>query len=122
MDNFVDVTVVMAEPRLRLPRICSGGVAILTPFDSVVTSYQVVASLKASGDWDGVGNTKLYRAQAAEAARLGANAIIVGKLSEATRASRLVELGTGWKQQRWASATAISIPADSARVRAACLR
>ena len=110
----------MKGPRVKLPKICSRGVALHSTFDKIPAGYQEIALLTASGDWDGVSNTTLYQAQLKEAARLGANAIIVESLREASTLGKLIELRTGWSPQRQSSATAIYISADSQRVRLAC--
>ena len=119
-DPSVWVTAAMKNPRVKLPKICSRGVALHSTFDKIPAGYQEIALLTASADWDGVSNTTLYQAQLKEAARLGANAIIVESLREASTLGKLVELRTGWIPQRQSSATAIYISADSQRVRLAC--
>lgn len=119
-DRSIVVRAVRTEPRVRLPRICPRGVALHSIFDSVPAGYREIARLTASGDWDAVTNTALYHAQRDEAARLGANAIIVDRLDEASPLGKLVEIRTGWIAQRRATATAVYIAADSQRVRLAC--
>lgn len=120
IDDGVTVIVELTHPTLKLPRICRDGVALLSPFDTIPSGYREIARLVASGDWDGVNNSTLYRELRKEAARLGANAVIVERLRESTTGGRLVELATGLTQQRQASARAIYVQADSQRVRVAC--
>lgn len=120
IDDGVTVIAELTHPTLKLPRICREGVALLSPFDTLPSGYREIARLVASGDWDLVSNSKLYRELRKEAAALGANAVIVESLRESTTAGRLVELATGLTQERRASARAIYVPADSQRVRVAC--
>jgi hypothetical protein len=105
---------------VKLPRICLGGVALLTPFDPIPPGYREIALLTASGDVDAVNNTALYQELRREAAWLGANAIIVNKLQESSTLGQFAALVTRGNEARWASATAIYIPADTQRVRIAC--
>ena len=111
---------VMTDRSVKLPKTCLAGVALYSVFDSIPAGYQKIAHLTASGDWDAVGNTTLYKAQLREAASLGANALIVESIAEAGTLGKLVELRTGWAPQRRSSATAIYLSADTLRVRLAC--
>jgi len=52
-DPSVWVTAAMKDPRVKLPKICPGGVALHSTFDKIPAGYQEIALLTASGDWDG---------------------------------------------------------------------
>lgn len=112
---------VVMDPTLKLPPICPDGVALFTAHDKIATDYREIAFLDASGPWEGVTNTMLYQAQRKKAAKLGANAIIVGRLSEPTTGGKLRDLlNNESTAERRSSATAIYISADTQRVRVAC--
>lgn len=111
---------VVMNPGVKLPSICPDGVALFTAFDKIATDYQEIALLGASGVWDNVTNTMLYKAQRKKAASLGANGLIVGSIREPTESEKVSGLLSGTARERLSSATAIYIPADSQRVRAAC--
>jgi len=119
-DPDVMVHTKVIDRSVKLPRICLGGVALLTPFDKIATDHREIALLTASGDVDAVNNTALYQELRREAAWLGANAIIVNKLQESSTLGQFAALKISGNEARWSSATAIYIPADTQRVRLAC--
>ena len=119
-ETDVMVNAKVIDRSVKLPRICLRGVALLTPFDKIPADHQEIALLTASGDVDGVSNTKLYQEMRREAAWRGANAIIVKTLQGSSTLGQLAALITGWTEERSSSATAIYIPADTQRVRLAC--
>jgi uncharacterized protein YceK len=118
----VTVTTKLTDRKVKLPRICRDGVALLTPFDKVGPDYREIAHLEASGDANKVGNTKLYTELRHEAASFGANAIIVNKVSDSNILGQFVAQIIHGTEVRVASATAIYFAADSQRVRMACAR
>jgi hypothetical protein len=105
-------------PLPKYQSVCAEGVAIYPSAKALASNYHEIALLKATGD--SADQSTLAAAQRKQAAELGANGIITGKLKHPKSGVQVMGSTLGSSAQRKASALAIYVPADSERVRRAC--
>ena len=117
---YPHATAVLTDPSVKLAPICLDGVKLFTVFAKPATDFREVAILHSGGDWNDVTYTLIYLSMRRKAAALGANGVIIGSLREPTKGEKFRDVFNDQPAERMGAATAILIPADSERVRAAC--
>ena len=113
--------VVARNPALTLAPTCSDAVAAYGSRDKVPYDYYEVALITGEGNSVYTGNGDVLKSVRKQAASLGANGVVIDSL-HVTRATVKI-LGAvvgGNDAERKASAIAIWMPSDTARVREAC--
>jgi hypothetical protein len=113
--------IVARNPAITLAPTCADAVAAYGSRDKVPYDYYEVALITGEGNSVYTGNGDVLKSVRKQAASLGANGVVIDSLL-ATRATVKV-LGAavgGNDAQRKASAVAIWMPSDTARVREAC--
>ena len=102
------------------PAVCPEAVRLFTSADKVPGEYEEVAVLTSRGDADFTSEEGMVKSQRKKAAKLGANGIILGEQKDPSTGAKIAKELFGTSANRKGKATAIYIPADSARVRDAC--
>jgi len=113
--------VVATNPGLTLTPTCSNAVPVFADSEHVPYDYYEVALITAEGNSVYNGNGDLLKSIRSQAARLGANGVVIDAL-EATHATvKVVGAALGGSDaDRKGRAIAIWMPSDTARVREAC--
>ena len=100
--------------------ICPNGVKIFTDTAQIGGPYVAVALLNSTGESNWTNEDQMLASQRNKAAELGANGILFTGIQEASAGAKVAAAFLGTGTQRKGHATAIEVPGDSARVRAAC--
>jgi hypothetical protein len=108
------------DPSVRLAKTCPLGVRIYTAPDRVASGYREVALLNSTADVTYSDEGDLFDSMREEAARVGANGIIVGGIDEPNAITKVAADVAKTGAQRKGRALAIYVPADSAAATAAC--
>lgn len=109
------------DVNVKLAPICADGVALFTSADRLGKDYQEIAILNSTGDTDWTRQQGMFESQKRKAASLGANGIIVNNIREPEAGTRIIGALLGTGTIRTGSSLAVYVPADSQRVRTACL-
>ena len=114
--------VVATNPGLALAPTCSNAVPVFADSEHVPYDYYEVALITAEGNSVYNGNGDLLKSIRTQAARLGANGIVIDASLGATHATvKVVGAALGSNDaERKGRAIAIWMPSDTARVREAC--
>src|SRR5690242_12949556 len=118
----VSTNAAVLDPSAKLPEVCPDGVQLFTSADKVGKDYQEVALLNSKGESGWTSEQGMYNSQRKKAAHLGANGIILNAINEPKPGTKIIGALLGTGSERKGSAIAIYIPADTARVRAACAK
>ena len=116
----VSTNAVRMDESLDLQPICAAGVRVFTDSSKVGQPYHEVALLNSKGDDSETSEGGMIQSQKHKAAEMGANGIILGTMQGASTGAKVWRSLLGTSANRKGTATAIYIPADSARVRTAC--
>jgi hypothetical protein len=109
------------NPALTLPPTCADAVEVFSSIDKVPYDYYELALIEAEGNSVYIGNGDLLKAVRNQAARLGANGVIVDSLGATHATVKILGAALGAKDaERKARVLAIWMPSDTARVREAC--
>jgi hypothetical protein len=113
--------IVATNPALALAPTCSNAVSAYPDAAHVPYDYYEVALITAEGNSAYNGNGDLLKSIRSQAARLGANAVIVDALGATHNTVKVVGAVLGSNDaERKGRAIAIWMPSDTARVREAC--
>lgn len=118
----VSTNAAVLNPSAKLPSVCADGVQLFTSADKVGKDYQEVALLNSKGESSWTSEQGMYNSQRKKAAALGANGIILNAINEPKPGTKIIGAVLGTGTERKGSALAIYIPADSERVRSACVK
>jgi len=113
--------IVATNPALTLAPTCANAVPVYASSDKVPYDYYEVALITAQANSVYNGNGDILKSVRNQAARVGANGVVIDSL--ATTHATVKVLGAalgGHDAERKASAIAIWMPSDTARVREAC--
>jgi hypothetical protein len=114
-------SVVATNPGLSLASTCANAVAVYADSEHVPYDYYEVALITAEGNSVYNGNGDLLKSIRSQAARLGANGIVVDALGATHATVKVVGAALGSNDaERKGRAIAIWMPSDTARVREAC--
>ena len=83
-------------------------------------AYTEVAVLNSKGDNDMTSESGMINSQRKKAAQLGANGVILGSMADPGTGAKVFHALIGTSANRKGKSIAIYIPADTARVAAAC--
>lgn len=108
------------NPTTAFARTCPEAVIVYTTPDRVKNEYVEVALLNSSGNSNSTTESGMIRSQQKKAAEVGANAIILGGITEPGAWAKVAAAVLGTATERKGKALAIWVPADSARTRATC--
>jgi hypothetical protein len=112
---------VATNPALTLAPTCANAVPVYASSDKVPYDYYEVALITAEANSVYNGNGDILKSVRNQSARVGANGVVIDSL--ATTHATVKVLGAalgGHDAERRASAIAIWMPSDTARVREAC--
>ena len=113
--------VVARNPALTLAPTCTDAVAAYGSRDKVPYDYYEVALITGEGNSVYTGNGDVLKSVRKQAASLGANGVIIDSLRASHATVKVLGAVVGGSDaERKASATAIWMPSDTARVREAC--
>ena len=113
--------VVATNPGLALSPTCSSAVRVFPDNEHVPYDYYEVALITAEANSVYNGNGDLLKSIRSQAARLGANGIVIDALGATHATVRVVGAALGSNDaERKGRAIAIWMPSDTARVREAC--
>jgi hypothetical protein len=113
--------VVATNSALSLARTCQDAVSVFADNQHVPYDYYEVALITAEGNSVYIGNGDLLKSIRNQAARLGANGIVVDALGATHATVKVVGAALGSNDaERKGRAIAIWMPSDTARVREAC--
>jgi hypothetical protein len=113
--------VVATNPGLALGPTCSNAVPVFADTEHVPYDYYEVALITAEGNSVYNGNGDLLKSIRTQAARLGANGILIDALGATHATVKVVGAALGSNDaERKGRAIAIWMPSDTARVREAC--
>ena len=113
--------IVAINPALTLAPTCANAVPVYPSSDKVPYDYYEVAMITARANSVYNGNGDILKSVRNQAARVGANGVVIDSLG--TTHATVKVLGAalgGHNAERKASAIAIWMPSDTARVREAC--
>jgi len=102
------------------PAICADGVAMFTDSSRVGKPYDEVALLSSTGSQTYTSEGGMLNSQRKEAAKLGANGVILQGTRDAGQGAQVASALFGTPANRRGHALAIYVPGDSVRVREAC--
>jgi hypothetical protein len=108
------------DPSMRLAKTCPPGVKIYTAPDRVRQPYREVALLHSTADVTYSDEGDLFDSMREEAAKAGANGIIVGGIDEPNAITKVAADVVKTGAERKGRAVAIYVPADSSASAAAC--
>lgn len=91
------------------PELNPGDVRVFLRERDVPADYERIALVTAKSDAGWTDETDLIRAMRKRAAKLGANAIIIGDISDPTTLERVAEVLTDYEPQRRGRAVAIRL-------------
>jgi hypothetical protein len=113
--------IVATNPALALAPTCSNAVPVYPDREHVPYDYYEVALISAEANSVYNGNGDLLKSVRSEAARAGANGIILDALEASHATVKVLGAAVGSNDaDRKARAIAIWMPSDTARVREAC--
>lgn len=113
--------VVATNPGLALAPTCSNAVPVFAGREHVPYDYYEVALITAEGNSVYNGNGDLLKSIRTQAARLGANGVMIDALGATHATVKVVGAALGSNDaERKGRAIAIWMPSDTARVREAC--
>jgi len=113
--------VVARNPALTLAPTCSDAVAAYGSRDKVPYDYYEVALITGEGNSVYTGNGDVLKSVRKQAASLGANAVVIDSLRASHATVKVLGAAVGGNDaERKATAVAIWMPSDTARVREAC--
>jgi hypothetical protein len=116
----VSTNAVQLDPgQVRAP-VCPDAVQIFTDSSHAPAEYVEVALLSSSGNTGSTSEKGMYESQRKKAAKMGANGLILSPISEPKAGTKIIGALFGTGAERKGHATAIWIPADSARVTEMC--
>lgn len=116
----VSTNAAVLNPGVTLAPICPDGVEVFTDSSKVGKAYTEVAVLNSKGDNDLTSESGMINSQRKKAAKLGANGVILGSMADPGTGAKVFHALIGTSANRKGKAIAIYIPADTARVAAAC--
>jgi hypothetical protein len=109
------------NPSLTLAPTCADAVPVYRSSADVPYDYYEVALISAEGNSVYNGNGDLLKSVRNQAARVGANGVVVNSLRATHATVKILGAAVGGNDaQRKARAIAIWMPSDTARVREAC--
>ncbi|HYU52534.1 MAG TPA: hypothetical protein VEK37_06295 [Gemmatimonadaceae bacterium] len=112
--------IVARNPALTLAPTCADAVPVY-PSDKVPYDYYEIALISGEGNSVYTGNGDLLKSVRKQAARVGANGIVVDSLRATHATVKVLGAALGGNDaERKAQAVAIWMPSDTARVREAC--
>jgi hypothetical protein len=115
--------VVARNPALTLAPTCSDAVAAYGSRDKVPYDYYEVAFITGEGNSVYTGNGDVLKSVRKQAASLGANGVVIDSMRVSRATVKILGAAVGGNDaERKASAVAIWMPSDTARVREACHR
>ena len=113
--------VLATNSALSLARTCQDAVSVFADNQHVPYDYYEVALITAEGNSVYIGNGDILKSIRNQAARLGANGIVVDALGATHATVKVVGAALGSNDaERKGRAIAIWMPSDTARVREAC--
>ncbi|HEV7839080.1 MAG TPA: hypothetical protein VGO75_13505 [Gemmatimonadaceae bacterium] len=113
--------VVATNPGLALAPTCSDAVPVYADTEHVPYDYYEVALITAEANSVYNGNGDLLKSIRSQAARLGANGVLIDALGATHATVKVVGAALGSNDaERKGRAIAIWMPSDTARVREAC--
>ena len=113
--------IVARNPALTLAPTCANAVPVYASRDRVPYDYYEVAMIAAEANSVYNGNGDLLKAVRNQAARVGANGVVIDSLGTTHATVKILGAALGGRDaERKASAIAIWMPSDTARVREAC--
>ena len=113
--------IVATNSALSLSRTCQDAVSVFADNEHVPYDHYEVALITAEGNSVYIGNGDLLKSIRNQAARLGANGIVVDALGATHATVKVVGAALGSNDaERKGRAIAIWMPSDTARVREAC--
>ena len=117
----VKKTTTDVNPSVNRPSTCANAIAVYNSRADVPYDYYELAWIEASGNSVWTTDNQLQTQIRNGAAKVGANAVIVNPVTQAKSTVKVLgeAIGTGSATQK-ASALAIYMPRDAARVRQAC--
>jgi hypothetical protein len=116
----VSTNAVKLNPSVVRAPVCPNAVEIFTDASRVPTEYVEVAVLNSKGESSYTSEQGMYESQRKKAAQLGANGLILAPINEPKAGTKIIGALFGTGAERKGHATAIWIPADSARVATMC--
>jgi len=117
----VRARIVDRNPALTLPATCAGAIQVFATRDKVPYDYYEVALITAESNSVYNGNGDLLKSVRNEAARVGANGVVIDSFGVSHATVKVLGAAVGSKDaERKARAIAIWMPSDTARVRTAC--
>jgi len=113
--------IVARNPALTLAPTCANAVPVYPSSDKVPYDYYEVAMITAQANSVYNGNGDILKSVRNQAARVGANGVVIDSLSTTHATVKVLGAALGAHDaERKASAIAIWMPSDTARVREAC--
>src|SRR5450759_3825981 len=113
--------IVETNPALSLSPTCADAVPVYPDQEQVPYDYYEVALISAEGNSVYNGNGDLLKSVRNQAARVGANGVVVDSLHATHATVKILGAAVGGNDaERKAHAIAIWMPSDTARVREAC--
>lgn len=100
--------------------ICPNGVKIFPDTSAIGGKYEEVAILNSTGESDWTSEEGMLNSQRQKAAELGANGVLFQAINEASAGAKVAAAIFRTGTERKGHSLAIYVPADSARVAAAC--
>jgi hypothetical protein len=116
----VSTSATRLDPTARLARTCPVGVKLYTAPDRVTQPYREVALLHSTGVVNYSDERELFESMREEAAKVGANGIIIGGIDEPNAITKVAADVVRAEAQRKGRALAIYVPGDSGASAAAC--
>ena len=113
--------IVARNPALTLAPTCANAVPVYPSSDKVPYDYYEVAIITARANSVYNGNGDILKSVRNQAARVGANGVVIDSLGTTHATVKVIGAALGGHDaERKASAIAIWMPSDTARVREAC--
>jgi hypothetical protein len=113
--------IVARNPALTLAPTCANAVPVYSSSDKVPYDYYEVAMITAQANSVYNGNGDILKSVRNQAAQVGANGVVIDSLSTTHATVKVLGAALGGHDaERKASAIAIWMPSDTARVREAC--
>jgi hypothetical protein len=113
--------IVARNPALALARTCANAVPVFASSDQVPYDYYEVAMITAEANSVYNGNGDILKSVRNQAAKVGANGVVIDSRGTSHATVKILGAALGGRDaERKASAIAIWMPSDTARVREAC--
>jgi hypothetical protein len=117
----VSAHIVARNPALTLAPTCANAVPVYASSDKVPYDYYEVAMIAADANSVYNGQGDILKSVRNQAARVGANGVVIDSLGTSHATVKILGAALGGRDaERKASAVAIWMPSDTARVREAC--